>query len=211
MTMSSRRHVVSFVAMALAVAGFATAGCGSHHTSGPSESDLKFDALQHARLIVSQYALDLGLVRADEVGPGAVVNGIVVNGAQFNTWYEAGGQNQHLSGSASVTIADEEVKAEALLRHLPQWQSAADRHNKVPRWTPEQTAHTVLVQELVDSQFVQGTVTQGFYDPMHHVIASPAVDAWYAAHRDDRLPGNSTMTLADEVARIVTVINTPKP
>lgn len=209
MTTSSRRRAVSFVAVALTLA-ISTAGCGSDHGSGPSESALELDAFQHARVIVTQMELDTGLVHEGDIGPGAVVNGTVVNGAQLNTWYETSGWRLNLPGAAPVTMDEETHKVEDLLRHLPQWQNTADRHNKVPQWTTEQAARAVLVQELVDAAFVSGAVTQGLTDPSDHIIVGPTLDAWYTAHRNDRLPGSSGLTLADEVARIVAAINTPK-
>jgi len=210
MTMVSRRSTIALVAAVLAALGTAGCGSGSHGPTLPSESDLASSSDVRSQVIVTQFVVDTGFLPGAELGPGAVVNGVVADNAQFTTWYGAG-QNHLLSQGSRVAIYQETPKVAAALRHLPQLQSAADRKAKVPPWTPEQTARAVLVQEMVDATFVSGAVAQGLTDSSDHVISGSALDSWYTAHDNDRLPGSSDMTLADEVTRIVTAIGTLKP
>lgn len=47
--------------------------------------------LHHMQAVVTQGALDSGLLKPDMLDPGIVANGKIVEGAQFDTWYETRG------------------------------------------------------------------------------------------------------------------------
>lgn len=208
MMTASRRSSVALVAAVIAVS--ATAACGSSSSGRPSESALVLSASARSQVIVTQLVVDTGFLSGEELGPGAVVNGLVVNNAQFTTWYGAG-QNHLLSRDSRAAIYEEAPKVAVALRHLSQFQSADDRKHKIPPWTPEQTARAVLVQELVDAALLPKSVTQGFTDESGHISPNPALDAWYTAHQNDRLSGSSGLKLTDELAHVLTDINTPNP
>lgn len=50
-----------------------------------------FVQLHHMQAVVTQGALDSGLLKPEMLDPGIVVNGKIVEGAQFDTWYETRG------------------------------------------------------------------------------------------------------------------------
>jgi len=205
-----RRATVA--ALATGLATFAMAGCGSKASPRPSDAELASDAIGRSNIIMAQLALDDGGIPVSVLGPGSVVDGVVAVSAQFQTSYETSAQNYPLSAKSSVRIGDEAVKAEKSLRHLARLQSASDRDHHVAAWTPDEAARVIVVGGLVDAGLVPRTDLAGGFDHVSlDVTASPALDAWYSAHQSERLPGSSSLTIADEVSRALAVINAPQP
>lgn len=172
---------------------------GSDSSEPDSGSNPVFQA---AHVIVIQIAVDTKLVSADELGPGVVNNGIVDNTGQLNTWYESGNTNLYLASGGPVTLKDEVSKAEASVHHLRHFQTAEDHRKKTATWTTEQVARVILIQDLVDAKDITRASVQGMTDASGAIVAGPALDAWFAAHQGDQLPGGGSSTLASEVALI---------
>ena len=53
--------------------------------------------IEFMKQVVTQGALDSGRLRPDMLDPGVVSNGRVLNGSQFQTWFETKGANLVLS------------------------------------------------------------------------------------------------------------------
>lgn len=129
------RHSAAVLAVA-ALAGAAAAGCGSSGTSGGAAATTPpatsggggvSDPGVRARVAVLQLVLDTGQPTDQPVGPDMVVNGTVVYNAGFQTWFGTGG-NGTLSPSSHTSLADEAVKAQALIGQVPKLAAAGAAH-----------------------------------------------------------------------------------
>ena len=197
--------------LAFAVLAVALASCSSG-SSGPKEADLASDASARSTVIVTQFALDS---KGPDFGQldrtqGVISNGVVTETAGFVSWY-ATGQNLPLSQTPLVTVAAEQIKAEATLRRLSRLQSADDRKNHVPALSADQAARVIVATELLDSGGLAPSAIPGVLNANQKVTAGTALDDWFAAQAGQPLVKGSSVTFAAEVARVVAEINKPSP
>ncbi|WP_143765389.1 hypothetical protein [Catenulispora acidiphila] len=182
-------------ALAGAAAGCGSSGSGSGGhggtTSSATDGGYHYPGVR-ARVAVLQLVLDTGQPTDQPVGPDMVVGGTVVYNAGFQTWFGTGG-NGTLSPSSHVSLADEAVKAQALIGQVPKLAAAG-------------AAHAVIASELLDAGLIAGSDLPGALDASGKVTAGPAVESWYTAHASQPLAKGSSVSLSDEAARIVAEI-----
>lgn len=70
--------------------------------------------LHHMQAVVTQGALNSGLLKPEMLDPGIVVNGKIVEGAQFDTWYETRGNLLSLGPPAPPGTDAEHYKVPSL-------------------------------------------------------------------------------------------------
>ena len=205
------RHARSTRLLAMAALAMVAAGC-SGGRSGPKEADLASDANVRSTVIVTQVAVDSKGPAFGELDrtQGLMVDGVVTETAGFVSWYGTG-QNLPLSQAPLVTIADEQIKAEAALRRISRLQSADDREHHVPALSSDEAARVIIATELLDSGDLTPNDLPGVLDTNHKVKAGAALDAWYAAHASQPVAKGSNVTLATDAERVVAEINKPGP
>ena len=206
--MKHRWILSTTLALATTVGG---AGC-SQHSSAPRYDDGYYRALanERSRTAIVQFGVDTKQLTEADFGPGVLDKGVVVIGVALLSWFDDQKTLHNLAAGSSVTLQDEAERAAHVFQMTAMAQSNEDRKRKTPPISVDEAARVVVLQALVDGNWItRADAGAAVDDDSGQVVPGAATDAWFTAHADQPLVQGAGVTVRAEVARFDAVFGRP--
>ena len=192
-------------------ASISGAGC-SQHSSPPKYDDGYYRALanERSRTVIVQFGVDTKQLTEADFGTGVLDKGVAVIGGALLSWFDDQKIRHHLAVGSSVTLQAEAQRAAHVFQMTAMAQTNEDRKRKTPPISVDEAARVVVLQALLDGNWITRTdAGAAVDDDSGQVAPGAATDAWFTAHADQPLVQGAGVTVRAEVARFAAVFGRP--